>query len=88
MLCHGLKKNAPRINTKQDTKPYEAPTRAAVSCLFVLIRGASPTSFQPAPLPLRAFLNSEGVVLVCFLKTALKEDFELKPTASAMAKME
>jgi len=25
-----------------------------------------------------AFLNSEGVMLVCFLKTALKDDFELK----------
>ncbi|MDQ1613732.1 MAG: hypothetical protein QOG00_3663, partial [Pyrinomonadaceae bacterium] len=35
-----------------------------------------------------AFLNSEGVIWTCFLKTALKEDLELKPTSSAMARTE
>ena len=42
-----------------------------------------------APLPVLTgavvlFLNLEGVMLVCFLKTELKEDFELKPTSSAI----
>jgi len=38
---------------------------------------------QPLVFPL--LLNSEGVILTCFLNTALKADFELKPTSSAMA---
>ena len=37
------------------------------------------------PLLVPLFLNYEGVILTCFLNTALKADFELKPTSSAMA---
>ena len=33
-------------------------------------------------------IGSDGVVLVCFLKTELNEDFELKPTSSAMARID
>ena len=36
-------------------------------------------------LLLALLLYSEGVILTCFLNTALKADFELKPTSSAMA---
>ena len=38
------------------------------------------------PLLVALFLNSEGVILTCFLNTALKADFELKPTSSAIAR--
>ena len=43
---------------------------------------------QWLPFPLATLRNSEGVMLVCFLKTRLNEDFELKPTSSAMASTE
>ena len=43
--------------------------------------GKGPSQTLLVPL----FLNSEGVILQCFLNTALKADLELNPTSSAMA---
>jgi hypothetical protein len=43
---------------------------------------------QWLPLPFEAFLNSEGVMLAYFLNAVLKADLELKPTSSAMARIE
>ena len=63
---------------------------AAIACRFTCDYGswgseASPEEGSRQALLLAIFLYSEGVILTCFLNTALKADFELKPTSSAMA---